>query len=195
MGTTNRATVAMVTDDPEHKSAMREGLAGAFGDQGSAQSAANGFASAAAGGGGAAAGLDTATQQKLQQLAQSDPAAYEKEMKKLGAAALANVDPATQERLAKLKENDPVAYEKELSKLGAAVAAGVAAGVAGGGGAGGSVAGGGGAAAGITGAAAVAGVDKATKDKLQKMKESDPAAYEAELKRIGEKAVASLDKA
>ena len=131
-------------------------------------------------------------------------------MKKLGAAALANVDPATQERLAKLKENDPVAYEKELSKLGAAVAAGVAAGVAGaggagaagGGGAGGSVAGGGGAAAGgggaaagITGAAAVAGVDKATKDKLQKMKESDPAAYEAELKKIGEKAVASLDKA
>jgi len=211
--TTNRATVAMVTDDPEHKSAMREGLAGAFGDQGSAQSAANGFASAAAAGGGAAgvaaaaaaaaAGLDTATQQKLQQLAQSDPAAYEKEMKKLGAAALANVDPATQERLAKLKENDPVAYEKELSKLGAAVAAGVAAGVAGaggagaagGGGAGGSVAGGGGAAAGITGAAAVAGVDKATKDKLQKMKESDPAAYEAELKKIGEKAVASLDKA
>merc|ERR1712226_74578 len=72
-----------------------------------------------------------------------------------------------------LKENDPVAYEKELSKLGAA----------------------GGAAAGITGAAAVAGVDKATKDKLQKMKESDPAAYEAELKKIGEKAVASLDKA
>jgi len=213
--TTNRATVAMVTDDPEHKSAMREGLAGAFGDQGSAHSAANGFASAAAAGGGggaagvaaaaaaAAAGLDTATQQKLQQLAQSDPAAYEKEMKKLGAAALANVDPATQERLAKLKENDPVAYEKELSKLGAAVAAGVAAGVAGaggagaagGGGAGGSVAGGGGAAAGITGAAAVAGVDKATKDKLQKMKESDPAAYEAELKKIGEKAVASLDKA
>jgi len=211
--TTNRATVAMVTDDPEHKSAMREGLAGAFGDQGSAHSAANGFASAAGGGGGAAgvaaaaaaaaAGLDTATQQKLQQLAQSDPAAYEKEMKKLGAAALANVDPATQERLAKLKENDPVAYEKELSKLGAAVAAGVAAGVAGaggagaagGGGAGGSVAGGGGAAAGITGAAAVAGVDKATKDKLQKMKESDPAAYEAELKKIGEKAVASLDKA
>merc|ERR1712226_345050 len=191
-------------------SAMREGLAGAFGDQGSAQSAANGFASAAAGGGGgaagvaaaaaaAAAGLDTATQQKLQQLAQSDPAAYEKEMKKLGAAALANVDPATQERLAKLKENDPVAYEKELSKLGAGVAAGVAgaggAGAAGGGGAGGSVAGGGGAAAGITGAAAVAGVDKATKDKLQKMKESDPAAYEAELKKIGEKAVASLDKA
>merc|ERR1712226_1221391 len=179
MGTTNRATVAMVTDDPEHKSAMREGLAGAFGDQGSAQSAANGFASAAAGGGGGAAGLDTATQQKLQQLAQSDPAAYEKEMKKLGAAALANVDPATQERLAKLKENDPVAYEKELSKLGAAVAAGVAAGVAGAGGAG----------------AAGAGVDKATKDKLQKMKESDPAAYEAELKKIGEKAVTSLDKA
>ena len=30
---TNRATVAMVTDDPEHKSAMREGLAGAFGEQ------------------------------------------------------------------------------------------------------------------------------------------------------------------
>ena len=30
---TNRATVAMVTDDPEHKSAMREGLAGAFGDE------------------------------------------------------------------------------------------------------------------------------------------------------------------
>merc|ERR1719237_403005 len=136
--TTNRATVAMVTDDPEHKSAMREGLAGAFGDQGSAHSAANGFASAAAGGGGgggaagvaaaaaaAAAGLDTATQQKLQQLAQSDPAAYEKEMKKLGAAALANVDPATQERLAKLKENDPIAYEKELSKLGAAALANV----------------------------------------------------------------------
>merc|ERR1712226_1156641 len=210
MGTTNRATVAMVTDDPEHKSAMREGLAGAFGDQGSAQSAANGFASAAAGGGGAAAGLDTATQQKLQQLAQSDPAAYEKEMKKLGAAALANVDPATQERLAKLKENDPVAYEKELSKLGAAVAAGVAAGVAGAGGAGaaggggaggaGGAAGAGGAGgvvagAGIAGAAAVAGVDKATKDKLEKMKQSDPAAYEAELKKIGEKAVANMDKA
>merc|ERR1719464_2344247 len=130
---TNRATVAMVTDDPEHKSAMREGLAGAFGDQESAHSAVNGFASAAAGGGGgagvaagvavaaAAAGVDTATQQKLQKLAQSDPVAYEKEMKKLGAAALASVDPATQERLAKLKESDPAAYEKELKKLGAAV--------------------------------------------------------------------------
>ena len=31
-GTTKRATVAMVTDDPDHKAAMREGLAGAFGD-------------------------------------------------------------------------------------------------------------------------------------------------------------------
>merc|ERR1719291_795474 len=51
---TNRATVAMVTDDPEHKSAMRDGLAGAFGDQESAHSAVNGFASAAAGGGGGA---------------------------------------------------------------------------------------------------------------------------------------------
>merc|ERR1719175_230833 len=54
---TNRATVAMVTDDPEHKSAMREGLAGAFGDEES-HSAANGFANgfaSAAGGGGAAA--------------------------------------------------------------------------------------------------------------------------------------------
>ena len=70
----------------------------------------------------AAAGVDTATQQKLQKLAQSDPVAYEKEMKKLGAAALANVDPATQERLAKLKESDPAAYEKEIKKLGAAVA-------------------------------------------------------------------------
>merc|ERR550539_1705920 len=114
---TNRATVAMVTDDPEHKSAMREGLAGAFGEQES-HSAVNGFASAAGGGGGgaaaAAAGVDTATQQKLQKLAQSDPVAYEKEMKKLGAAALASVDPATQERLAKLKESDPAAYEKEL---------------------------------------------------------------------------------
>merc|ERR1719370_1255272 len=40
---TNRATVAMVTDDPEHKSAMREGLAGAFGDEESAHSAANGY--------------------------------------------------------------------------------------------------------------------------------------------------------
>merc|ERR1712088_595967 len=216
--TTNRATVAMVTDDPEHKSAMREGLAGAFGDQESAHSAVNGFASAAGGGGGgagvaagvaaaaAAAAVDTATQQKLQKLAQSDPVAYEKEMKKLGAAALANVDPATQERLAKLKESDPAAYEKELKKLGAAVAAGApgvggapgaggAAGAGGAGGAGGVVAGAGGAAAGIAGAAAVAGVDKATKDKLQKLKESDPAAYEAELKKIGAKAVANLDKA
>merc|ERR1719341_2145786 len=194
---TNRATVAMVTDDPEHKSAMREGLAGAFGDQESAHSAVNGFASAAAGGGAgaaagvaaaaAAAGVDTATQQKLQKLAQSDPVAYEKEMKKLGAAALASVDPATQERLAKLKESDPAAYEKELKKVGAAGG--------GAGGAGGVVAGAGGAAAGIAGAAAVAGVDKATKEKLQKMKESDPAAYEAELKKIGAKAVANLDKA
>jgi len=220
---TNRATVAMVTDDPEHKSAMREGLAGAFGDEESAHSAANGFANgfaSAAGGGGAAAGgsagvaagvaaaaaaagVDTATQQKLQKLAQSDPVAYEKEMKKLGAAALANVDPATQERMAKLKESDPAAYEKELKKLGAAVAAGApgvggaagAAGAGGAGGAGGVGAGAGGAAAGIAGAAAVAGVDKATKDKLQKMKESDPAAYEAELKKIGLKAVANLDKA
>ena len=33
-------------------------------------------------------------------------------------------------------------------------------------------------------------MDKATGEKLQKMKESDPAAYEAELKKIGEKAVA-----
>jgi hypothetical protein len=207
---TNRATVAMVTDDPEHKSAMREGLAGAFGEQESAHSAVNGFASAAGGGGGgagvaagvaaaaAAAGVDTATQQKLQKLAQSDPVAYEKEMKKLGAAALASVDPATQERLAKLKESDPAAYEKELKKLGAAVVAGApGVGAAGGGagGAGGVVAGAGGAAAGIAGAAAVAGVDKATKEKLQKMKESDPAAYEAELKKIGAKAVANLDKA
>jgi len=220
---TNRATVAMVTDDPEHKSAMREGLAGAFGDEESAHSAANGYANgfaSAAGGGGAvtggsagvaagvaaaaaAAGVDTATQQKLQKLAQSDPVAYEKEMKKLGAAALANVDPATQERMAKLKESDPAAYEKELKKLGAAVAAGApgvggaagAAGAGGAGGAGGVGAGAGGAAAGIAGAAAVAGVDKATKDKLQKMKESDPAAYEAELKKIGLKAVANLDKA
>merc|ERR550532_2334304 len=206
---TNRATVAMVTDDPEHKSAMREGLAGAFGEQESAHSAVNGFASAAGGGGGgagagvaaaaAAAGVDTATQQKLQKLAQSDPVAYEKEMKKLGAAALASVDPATQERLAKLKESDPAAYEKELKKLGAAVVAGApgveaAASAGGAGGAGGVVAGAGGAAAGIAGAAAVAGVDKATKEKLQKMKESDPAAYEAELKKIGAKAVANLDK-
>merc|ERR1719201_2843849 len=208
---TNRATVAMVTDDPEHKSAMREGLAGAFGEQES-HSAVNGFASAAGGGGGgagvaagvaaaaAAAGVDTATQQKLQKLAQSDPVAYEKEMKKLGAAALASVDPATQERLAKLKESEPAAYEKELKKLGAAVVAGApgvgaAASAGGAGGAGGVVAGAGGAAAGIAGAAAVAGVDKATKEKLQKMKESDPAAYEAELKKIGAKAVANLDKA
>merc|ERR1719264_1585494 len=169
---TNRATVAMVTDDPEHKSAMREGLAGAFGEQESAHSAVNGFASAAGGGGGgagvaagvaaaaAAAGVDTATQQKLQKLAQSDPVAYEKEMKKLGATALASVDPATQERLAKLKESDPAAYEKELKKLGAAVVAGApGVGAAGGGagGAGGVVAG----AGGIAGAAAVAGVDKA----------------------------------
>merc|ERR1719323_2674245 len=202
---TNRATVAMVTDDPEHKSAMKEQLANAFGGEESAHSATNGFASAAGGGGAgasagvaaaaAAAGVDTATQQKLQKLAQSDPVAYEKEVKKLGAAALANVDPATQERLAKLKESDPAAYEKEIKKLGAAVAAGApgvggAAGAGGAGGVGGVVAG-----AGIAGAAAVAGVDKATKDKLQKMKESDPAAYEAELKKIGEKAVANLDKA
>merc|ERR1711934_1006864 len=120
------------------------------------------------------------------------------EMKKLGAAALASVDPATQERLAKLKESDPAAYEKELKKLGAAVVAGApGVGAAGGGagGAGGVVAGAGGAAAGIAGAAAVAGVDKATKEKLRKMKESDPAAYEAELKKIGAKAVANMDKA
>ena len=30
---TNRATVAMVTDDPEHKSAMKEQLANAFGGE------------------------------------------------------------------------------------------------------------------------------------------------------------------
>merc|ERR1719494_1682342 len=78
---TNRATVAMVTDDPEHKSAMKEQLANAFGGEES-HSATNGFASAAGGGAGAsagvaaaAAGVDTATQQKLQKLAQSDPAA------------------------------------------------------------------------------------------------------------------------
>jgi len=213
---TNRATVAMVTDDPEHKSAMKEQLANAFGGEES-HSATNGFASAAGGGAGAsagvaaAAGVDTATQQKLQKLAQSDPVAYEKEMKKLGAAALANVDPATQERLAKLKESDPAAYEKEIKKLGAAVAAGApgvaaaggaggaggvvnggSAGAGGAGGAGGRAAG---AAAGVAGAAAIAGVDKATGEKLQKMKESDPAAYEAELKKIGEKAVAGMDKA
>jgi len=214
---TNRATVAMVTDDPEHKSAMKEQLANAFGGEESAHSATNGFASAAGGGAGAsagvaaaaaAAGVDTATQQKLQKLAQSDPVAYEKEMKKLGAAALANVDPATQERLAKLKESDPAAYEKEIKKLGAAVAAGApgvaAAGGAGGAGgvvnggsagAGGAGGAGGRAAAGVAGAAAIAGVDKATGEKLQKMKESDPAAYEAELKKIGEKAVAGMDKA
>jgi len=213
---TNRATVAMVTDDPEHKSAMKEQLANAFGGEESAHSATNGFASAAAGAGAsagvaaaaAAAGVDTATQQKLQKLAQSDPVAYEKEMKKLGAAALANVDPATQERLAKLKESDPAAYEKEIKKLGAAVAAGApgvaAAGGAGGAGgvvnggsagAGGAGGAGGRAAAGVAGAAAIAGVDKATGEKLQKMKESDPAAYEAELKKIGEKAVAGMDKA
>merc|ERR1719204_201628 len=217
---TNRATVAMVTDDPEHKSAMKEQLANAFGGEES-HSATNGFASAAAGGGAgasagvaaaaAAAGVDTATQQKLQKLAQSDPVAYEKEMKKLGAAALANVDPATQERLAKLKESDPAAYEKEIKKLGAAVAAGApgvaaaggaggaggvvnggSAGAGGAGGAGGRAAG---AAAGAAEAAAIAGVDKATGEKLQKMKESDPAPYEAELKKIGEKAVAGMDKA
>merc|ERR1719410_2878192 len=210
----------MVTDDPEHKSAMKEQLANAFGGEESAHSATNGFASAAGGGAGAsagvaaaaaAAGVDTATQQKLQKLAQSDPVAYEKEMKKLGAAALANVDPATQERLAKLKESDPAAYEKEIKKLGAAVAAGApgvaaaggaggaggvvnggSAGAGGAGGAGGRAAG---AAAGVAGAAAIAGVDKATGEKLQKMKESDPAAYEAELKKIGEKAVAGMDKA
>jgi len=214
---TNRATVAMVTDDPEHKSAMKEQLANAFGGEESAHSATNGFASAAGGGAGAsagvaaaaaAAGVDTATQQKLQKLAQSDPVAYEKEMKKLGAAALANVDAATQERLAKLKESDPAAYEKEIKKLGAAVAAGApgvaAAGGAGGAGgvvnggsagAGGAGGAGGRAAAGVAGAAAIAGVDKATGEKLQKMKESDPAAYEAELKKIGEKAVAGMDKA
>merc|ERR1712037_43607 len=101
-----------------------------------------------------------------------------------GAAALASVDPATQERLAKLKESDPAAYEKELKKLGAAVVAGAP-----------GVGAAGGAAGGIAGAAAVAGVDKATKEKLQKMKESDPAAHEAELKKIGAKAVANLDKA
>merc|ERR1719278_454628 len=75
---TNRATVAMVTDDPEHKSAMKEQLANAFGGEES-HSATNGFASAAGGGAGvsagvaaaaAAAGVDTATQQKLQKLAQ-----------------------------------------------------------------------------------------------------------------------------
>merc|ERR1719341_1225140 len=88
---TNRATVAMVTDDPEHKSAMREGLAGAFGDQES-HSAVNGFASAAGGGGGGAgvaAGVDPAAQERLAKLKESDPAAYEKELKKLGAAVVA----------------------------------------------------------------------------------------------------------
>jgi len=40
---TNRATVAMVTDDPEHKSAMREGLAGAFGDQECDTNGTNGY--------------------------------------------------------------------------------------------------------------------------------------------------------
>jgi len=40
---TNRATVAMVTDDPEHKSAMREGLAGAFGDEECDTNGTNGY--------------------------------------------------------------------------------------------------------------------------------------------------------
>merc|ERR1719275_138106 len=55
-GTTKRATVAMVTDDPDHKAAMREGLAGAFGDDDASHSTMNGHGSAAGAGAGAGAG-------------------------------------------------------------------------------------------------------------------------------------------
>merc|ERR1719228_1199329 len=41
-GNTTRATVAMVTDDPEHKSAMKQGLQGAFNDDGTPNTAMNG---------------------------------------------------------------------------------------------------------------------------------------------------------
>merc|ERR1719430_482012 len=39
---TTRATVAMVTDDPDHKSAMKEGLAGAFANEGGSIPGMNG---------------------------------------------------------------------------------------------------------------------------------------------------------
>lgn len=129
-------------------------------------------------------------QEKLKQLKSSDPAAYEKEMKKLGAAAVANLDPKTQERLQKLKAADPAAYEKELAKLGAAASTGGVAAAA-------AAAGGAVAPGAAAGAAAVAGgpLDKAKQDQLKKLKDSDPAAYEKEMKRLGAAAVGSLDKA
>ena len=68
--------------------------------------------------------MDKATKEKLQKMKESDPAAYEAELKKIGAKAVANLDKATQERLAKLKASDPAAYEKELKKLGSVAAAG-----------------------------------------------------------------------
>jgi len=68
--------------------------------------------------------VDKATKEKLQKMKESDPAAYEAELKKIGAKAVANLDKATQERLAKLKASDPAAYEKELKKLGSVAAAG-----------------------------------------------------------------------
>jgi len=240
-GTTKRATVAMVTDDPDHKAAMREGLAGAFGDDDASHSTMNGHGSAAGAGAGAGAGgragagsgagagassgagagagagsgaggagagaggagagaggagagaggaLSKEGQEKLKQLKSSDPAAYEKEMKKLGAAAVANLDPKTQERLQKLKAADPAAYEKELAKLGAAASTGGVAAAA-------AAAGGAVAPGAAAGAAAVAGgpLDKAKQDQLKKLKDSDPAAYEKEMKRLGAAAVGSLDKA
>ena len=55
---------------------------------------------------------------------ESDPAAYEAELKKIGEKAVAEMDKATQERMAKLKASDPAAYERELKKLGSVAAAG-----------------------------------------------------------------------
>ena len=55
---------------------------------------------------------------------ESDPAAYEAELKKIGEKAVAGMDKATQERMAKLKASDPAAYERELKKLGSVAAAG-----------------------------------------------------------------------
>jgi len=214
-GTTKRATVAMVTDDPDHKAAMREGLAGAFGDDDASHSTMNGHGSAAGAGAGAGAGgragagagsgggagagaggagagaggaLSKEGQEKLKQLKSSDPVAYEKEMKKLGAAAVANLDTKTQERLQKLKTADPAAYEKELAKLGAAASTGGVAAAA--------AAAGGAVAPGAAGAGAAGGaLDKAKQDQLKKLKDSDPAAYEKEMKKLGAAAVGSMDKA
>jgi len=160
------------------------GRAGAGAGSGGGAGTGSGAGGAGAGAGGA---LSKEGQEKLKQLKSSDPVAYEKEMKKLGAAAVANLDTKTQERLQKLKTADPAAYEKELAKLGAAASTGgVAAAAAA---AGGAVAPGAGAA--VAGGA----LDKAKQDQLKKLKDSDPAAYEKEMKKLGAAAVGSMDKA